>query len=426
MRAASLSALTGLCLALLTSLEAAARSPQFKPAVNSQVAAARRVAPAIGVHIVELASGETAYSYNASTRRILASNTKIVTSAAALDRLGPGYFFETEVLARGDISGEHLKGDLAILGGGDPSLSGRDYQGDVFGPFREWAAALGRLGIRRIEGDLYLVHGLFDSQFVHPDWPQDQLTRWYEAPVAALSFNDNCVLVRVRPGARPGRPAKIEMEPELPLFRLENQALTTGRGRSQTLEVDRKRQKGEENVLTVGGRVYSQTESYDHWVAVADPVAYFGAALEAAFTEEGVQIDGRIYATPTRPRPEAARSNGHSVGGPWRRVSIHRTDLLTVLQVVNKRSQNFYAESVLKTLGARHCGDGSWAGGLRVVSEFLDDAGLPPGSYDLADGSGMSRNNRFAPEQLTHLLRTMFHHRWGPEYVETLPTSGER
>ncbi len=138
-------------LALL-SLPAYGQSEPFRANVNAQVAAARQVAPDLGVHVVELLSGKAVYSYNPETRRILASNTKLVTSAAALDRLGPGYFFETEVLVRGQVAGGVLAGDLAIVGGGDPNLSGRQYQGDSFGAFREWAAALQRIGVGRIEG----------------------------------------------------------------------------------------------------------------------------------------------------------------------------------------------------------------------------------------------------------------------------------
>lgn len=401
---------------LLLSPLAWGRSAQFTPSVNAQVSAARKVAPAIGVHVLELGSGETVYSYNAATQRILASNTKIITSAAALDRLGPGYFFETEVLARGEVREGILYGDLAILGGGDPNLSGRQYQGDAFGPFREWGQALARLGIRRVEGDLFLVHGLFDSELVHPDWPRNQLTRWYEAPVAALSFNDNCVLVRVEPASRAGASARVTADPPLPLFQVESSASTTSRGSQQWLDIDRKQSSGEENTLTVRGRIYQRSDPIDKWVTVADPVTFFGTALREALREEGVEVTGRLV-----PAARLARSDA-----VWRRVLTHRTDLLTVLEVVNKRSQNFYAESVLKLLGAEQCGDGSWLGGARAVREFLDELGLVPGSYQFADGSGMSRNNRFTPEQITQILRAMFGHPWGAEYVRTLPTSGER
>ncbi len=407
----------GLILTLLLAPEVWGRTPQFTPAVNAQVAAARRVASALGVHVLDLSSGEQVYSFHPGVRRILASNTKLVTSAAALDRLGPGFFLETEVLVRGRVAGGVLEGDLAVVGGGDPSLSGRDYLGDVYGPFREWAAALRQLGVRRLAGDLVLVHGLFDAEHVHPDWPRDQLTRWYEAPVAALAFNDSCVRVRVRPGPRPGAPAAVEVEPALELFELASSALTTGARRHQGLAVGREETPAEAWTLTVGGRIHRSAEPYGQWVAVADPVAYFGAALRAALAEEGIEVAGRLV--PVAALPPAA-------GGPWRRVATHRTGLLTVLEVVNKRSQNLYAESVLKLLGARLCGEGSWAAGRRVAEEFLTEAGLAPGAYRLADGSGMSRGNRFTPEQVTRLLRHMFEHRWGEEYLRTLPYSGER
>ncbi len=393
-----------------------AQTAQFRSAVNAQVSAARKVAPALGVHIRELTSGEAKYSYNADTRRILASNTKIITTAAALDRLGPAYYFETEVLVRGELVEGSLQGTLAILGGGDPTLSGRHYQGDPYGPFREWASALKRVGIRRVEGDVLLVDGVFDAELVHPDWPKNQLTRWYEAPVAGLSFNDNCVLVKVSPGGPAGSAARVETVPDLPLFEIQSSATTTGRASSQWLKIDRRTVPGEENVLTVGGRIYLGNEPYDKWVTVSDPLTFFGVALRAALVEEGIAVTGKILAAPQLTRSETA----------WRRVTTHRTDLLTVLGVINKRSQNFYAESVLKLLGSHLCGRGTWTEGVRVIREFLEEVGLKPESYRLADGSGMSRNNSFTPEQLTRLLRHMTFHDWGNEYVATLPFSGER
>ncbi len=403
-------------LLLLAAVPAIGRTAEFKSAVNSQVAAARRVGPELGVHILDLESGETVYSFYPGARRIVASNAKLVTSAAALDRLGPGFVFETPVLVRGEIRGGTLYGELAVVGGGDPNLSGRHYLGDSFAPFRPWAAALRELGVARLEGDLVLVTGLFDDEHVHPDWPRDQLTRWYEAPVAALLFNDACVLVKVSPDGGAGSAARVETVPTLPLFRVESTATTTARSRDAGLVIDRREAS---NVLTVRGRVHRGTESIDKWVAVADPVEYFGAALRAALEEEGIAVAGGTRRTPALD------------GGGWRRLATHRSDLLTTLEVINKRSQNLFAESLLKLLGARLCGQGrerpgSWESGVRAVEEFLAEAGLEPGTYRLVDGSGMSRNNRFTPEQMTRLLRHMYFHRWGSEYLRTLPHSGER
>lgn len=401
-------------LLLLPAPLPAETDPALRQAVDAQVAAARRVASALGVHVVDLASGAEVYSYNADTERILASNTKLFTAAAALDRLGPGYFFETEILARGEVVGGTLAGDLAVVGSGDPNLSGRQYFGDSFGPFREWAAVLARHGIARVASDVVLVHGFFDDERVHPDWPRDQLTRWYEAPVEALSFNDNCVLVRVEPDGGPGRPARVEVVPPLPIFTVDSSARTTSDHRQQWVAIGR-RTGAEGHVLTASGKIYSRTRSIDEWIAVDDPLRYFGAALAAALAEEGIAVAGEV-------RP----AEGLAGGDGWRRLHTHRTDLLTVLEVVNKRSQNFYAESVLKLLGAELCGEGTWRAGIRAVAELLDEIGIAAGTYQMTDGSGMSRGNRFTPRQVTRLLEHMFGHRWGHEFVRTLPFSGER
>lgn len=388
----------------------------LKSAVNQEVRKARGVASELGVHIVEIDTGRDVYSYNADTRRIIASNTKLVSSAAALDRLGPTYFFETPVFLRGNMHGNSLDGDLGVVGGGDPTISGRFSNGDSFAVFRHWAARLKELGIRRIDGDLYLATGFFDDQWVHPDWPKDQLDRWYEAPVASLSFNDNCVLVKAEGVRTVSGNARISLVPALPFYKLKGSVSLTSNPRKEWIRIGRKTASPtaeEARTFEISGRIHRRTEQLDKWVTVANPVTYFGVALRHALLEEGVELTGRVLKV-------------RSLSGSWRQVTVHRSDLLTALEIVNKRSQNFYAEAVTKTLGAETCGEGTWEAGLRTIREFLDEVGLDRSAYSLADGSGMSRNNRFTPRQLTTLLRHMHGHRWSAEYRSTLPVSGEK
>lgn len=407
MKRSPLRSAAALALLVVLAPEAGATSLLTR-ALNEQVAAARRVAPSLGVHVVDVESGDEVYAYNADRPQILASNTKLFTTAAALELLTPDYQFETPVLIRGATYDGILDGDLAVVGGGDPNISGRFHDGDSFYIFRRWAASLRQRGVREVSGDLYLVHGLFRDEKIHPEWPRDQLARWYEAPVAALSFNDNCVLVRVAPGAERGAPARVKLVPDLGLFRVVAQVSTTSSRRRQRITV--KREPGSHQI-TVSGRVYRRGPAAEAWVTVPDPVEYFGAALRAALEEEGVRIYGRL-----RPVEELP-------GAVWERVTVYRSRLLPTLEVVNQRSQNFYAESVVKLLGARSSGEGSWQAGVGAVEGFMARLGLD-GELSLADGSGMSRGNRATPRAVTQLLQHMFFHPWGREYLRSLPASG--
>ena len=140
---------------------------------------------------MDLSSRAPAFAFQADNPLMLASNTKLLTTAAALGVLGSEHVFETRVYGRGAVADGQLTGDLAVVGGGDPNISGRFHDGDSLAIFRGWADALAARGIRRVSGDLLLVNGMFAGPRIHPDWPRDQLTSWYEAPVDALSFNDN-------------------------------------------------------------------------------------------------------------------------------------------------------------------------------------------------------------------------------------------
>jgi len=402
----------GLSLALLGGAPGLAQTPQapqtpLSLAVQAEVTHAQREAAAVGVNIVQLDTGEAVFSYNPQQPRVIASNSKLFTTSTALDTLGQGFVFETRFLMRGTVADGVLHGDLGVVGAGDPQISGREYEGDPFGAFRPWAAALRERGVRRIVGDLYLAHGLFEAMQIHPDWPRDQLAEWYEAPVAALSFSDNCILVRVSPG-KAGQPAIVETVPPVSVFRVDNSTLTRAARRGTKLFVGRTG-----DLLTVRGTIDARSGPFETWVTVPDPIAYFGGALRAALAQEGIAMDGGLRSVDQLPGPL------------WQRVAVHRSDLVTAIRTTNKRSQNFYAESLVKQVGAKRCGHGSWSDGVKVIAELMASIGVLPGELHLVDGSGMSRENQASPRAITTLLRHMFYHPAGPELVKSLPFSGE-
>lgn len=408
----------GLILALALGLvgagSASALDEPLARAVAREVARLEARAPSVrvGVHVMEVESGAGRFENRADELFIAASNTKLATTAAALDALGPGYLFETRLLARGAVEEGTLHGDLAVVGAGDPGISWRPYPWpeDPFGVFRRWVAALREAGVERVDGDVLLVHGRFPRPWVHPGWKGENRLEWYQVPVAALGFHENVLQLRAHPGERPGRPARVEIRPPVPGFEPLERVVTTSSWRRHGLRVD---QLGGGPVQLSGG-VHRASRHLDAYLAVDDPVAYFGRALLTALGEEGLAVSG------------GARPVERLPGLTWQPVAVHRSDLLTAVEITNRESQNLYAESLIKVLGAETCGRGTWERGVRAVEGFLSEAGLEPGSYRLADGSGLSRDNRFTPRQLTRLLRFMHGHRWGAEWRASLPRGGER
>lgn len=381
----------------------------LEQALAREVANAQRSARELGVHVVDLAEDRSVYSYQADQRRILASNTKLLTTAAALAELGPGFRYETRVAIRGEVRDGTLVGDLAVQGAGDPNISGRFHDGDAYATFRGWADALAERGISRVAGDLYLVNGIFELPRVHPDWPRDQLSTWYEAPVDALSFSDNCILVRIWPNRRAGARPIVKTVPDLDYFKIRNEA-RTGEGRGGTLYVTR---DDSSDTIVVSGTTGRSAGRLDVWVAVYDPEAYFAAALRGALAERGIEIAG------------GDRPVHGSPPGVWEVVATFESTIEQTLEVTNKHSQNFYAESLAKLLGFRHTGRGSWDAAAEAVGAFLIRLGIDPEDFRLADGSGLSRANQATPRALTTLLARMYSHDFGREFVRSLPHSGE-
>jgi serine-type D-Ala-D-Ala carboxypeptidase/endopeptidase (penicillin-binding protein 4) len=395
-----------------------ARKPAPPVSLDGALAAALRTlqgsSQAVSLSIVEVETRNRVFGFRDDVQMVIASNNKLITSAAALDKLGPDYEIETPFLMRGEIRDGVLEGDLAVVGAGDPNISGRFYEGDSFAVFKTWAAAARQAGIQRVSGNLVLATGYFDDVLIHPDWPRGQLDRWYQAPVSSLSYNDNCVLVKVQP--RAGKSAAVLFEPPLPIFQLSGQVAMTANSRHQRVMIGRRLDGDAETQRTylVGGQIYSKGGKVDEWITVQDPVGYFASGLRQAFALVGIAIDGPnspVQALPADPS--------------WKKLAAHKSGLQRTLEVLNKRSQNFYAESVIKLLGAKFGGAGTWPAGVAVAKDFLAKVGIAEGSYTMVDGSGLSRSDRFTAAQLTKLLSHMFHHASSSQFARSLPYSGE-
>ena len=378
-----------LCLALAAALIAA-------PAARGAAAVAELLeAHGLGgaeasVVALRLDSGERLLAERPGAPRIPASNMKLLTTAAALAELGPDFRFRTELrIAR---RGERPP-VLIVRGSGDPAFGDRkilDMHGlSLDGLIGKWVDAVRSAGVERA-ARLVVDDRIFDRTFVHPDWPRDQLNRWYCAQVAGLNFHDNCL--DVYPAATEGgEPARIRIEPPVDFVETANKTRTAGKS---TFWISRELGT---NAITFRGKVQGEHRRPTH-VTIHDPPRFFARFLGKRLERAGVSVavTGKPGPAETLPEGEAL----HAV----------ETTLKIVLQRCNKDSQNLFAEALLKRLGRARGGDrGSWENGAAAVSGFLRRrlGAEAAAEATVADGSGMSRHNRVSARVLARLLRSM-------------------
>lgn len=359
------------------------------------------------IQIVELESGRVVAERNPHMALSPASNMKLFTTAAAIDLLKPTFEVTTSVYVRGEVDATGtLNGDVKFVGRGDPTIGGRFHDGVATAVLQEWASDLKRAGIKNITGNLIFEYGYFDTEYIHPTWPVDQLVAWYEAPIAAFSMQEGCVEVRVLP-SRPGGPCVVQLEPPTSYVSVQN-SCRTGRGLPFITR------KNGSNEIIVRGGVPARSGATEVFITVENPVHYFAAVTNETLQRAGLRVGGQIVL--------AANDNRTD----WRPVSKHTTPLSILIYVINKKSQNHYAEQVLKILGAEVKKQGTWAAGNAVLTEWLTGKiGVPANEFLPTDGSGMSRNNRASANAFVTLLRYMWKSPWREEFVSSLPYTGD-
>ncbi len=365
-----------------------------------------------GVEIKSLDTGRVLYALNARKLMMPASNMKIVTLAAAAEALGWDYRFKTTLESDAEIVDGALKGNLVVRGGGDPTINSRGNRARAL--FDEWAAAIKAAGITRIDGNILADAGAFDGRGLGQGWSWDYLEAGYAAPSSALEFNENIATLTVRPGAKAGDFAQLELPPSTGLGLLHG--VVTGEAETAT-RINVERVPGS-NDLDITGSIAAGAQPATREVAVANPALYFAHALTLALIERGIPVRGIPVVFQRSPllAPLPRATIVESQSPPLREIAT------TMMKV----SQNLYAETLLKAIGAAGGTTGTAGAGRAAAEKIFGAWGIQPGSYVQADGSGLSRYDFVTAEMIVTLLERMHkdqkHH---DAFLATLPIAGK-
>ena len=336
-----------------------------------------------------------------------ASVIKLVTTAAALDLLGQGYRWSTQVMYTGTIDGHTLNGDLYIRGNGDPYLT----------PERFWRL-LNRIfiyGIHRITGDV-----LIDNSYFEPG--KVDYAAFDQQPYRTYNVGPNAVLVGFQAtefhfdidttGTDPA--VKITPFPVSPRLRIINQVkLVNGRCNAwqKRLSLETRNNAGMLEVIFTGNyaRACKQRTLYRRVSEAQDHYQHFFLPL---WSQIGGSVEGKI-------------ARGTVPAGASRVLEEPSISLAEAVRLVNKFSNNVMTRQILLSIGAQKSGPpGTTEKGLAAVNAWLVEHDLDHPALQLDNGAGLSRDARISAGLLGKLLLHVYKQAYMPEFIAALPVSG--
>lgn len=404
-------------------LPVAPADPAARPAwLAAQLDAAVRAQPLlagarVGAVVVDVRGGQPLWSHQAGLPLNLASVTKIITAAAALHTLGGDFRWRTSVLAEARRPGSGVvEGDLFLRGRGDPTLTGAG--------LRELAQAVAWRGVTEVTGDLVVDGSYFDLVDEPPrfaDQPRERAG--FRAPIGAASLERNAVTVVVVAAPGGAGPAQVSIEPPATDYvRLVTPAVATvATGRTRVHVASKVTRTHLE--LRVSGQILASDGVTFVRRRIDDPARMFGEVFRAALAERGVKVRGRRI--------------GRGLAPPTAVLVAERASppLAEVARAMVKTSDNFLAETILKTVGAESrtlppppavAPPATWADGTAAVHRYLvEQAGVPAGSFRMENGSGLFDATAVSADAVARVLVAAWRDfRVGPDLAAAMATGG--
>jgi D-alanyl-D-alanine carboxypeptidase/D-alanyl-D-alanine-endopeptidase (penicillin-binding protein 4) len=360
-----------------------------------------------GIAVQSLDRCERLFELNSGTLLVPASVAKIVTVAAAADAVGWDFRYTTTVRATAPIVDGVLRGDLLIVGSGDPSIGGRGSD-----DLSSWVEGLRAAGLRRIEGRVIGDDDAVEEPRPQLAWAWDDLGYATGALFGALNLSENRTSVTITPGGSPGTSASVAVEPRT--FRAVTNRVVTGlAGSPQLLWPE---QRPGEAALTIAGSIPAGAAPAALAVSVGNPTLWFASALKSRLIRDGIEVSGDAVDIDDVVPPPSRDSTTLL-------FTHHSLPLAQLALPVLKDSVNLYAEALMRlnaAAGAFPTNDAA----LEGVRKRLDSWGIASGSYQLVDGSGLSRRDAISADAVLAVLTRMADPSSQSPFVTALPIAG--
>ncbi len=394
--------LAGWAQTLQERIEAIAGDPALKEAVVSMC--------------VRTGDGRTLADIGAERMAVPASNMKLITTGAALHELGRGYRFETSIAHDGRIEDGILKGNIYIIGGGDPTMGSQDSLAvDIEKTFGQWEKAISDAGIREIHGHVIGDGRHFDGMTEHPTWLWNDIGTYYGAGATGLMFYEKMLSFAVSAGQEVGAPINIAPSyPATPWMEIRYDCSTGKKGTGDQLYMYTSdlapvaEIRGTFGVDRAAKRVDCSNKFPEYTCA-----SYFAEYLN----RHGIACSGGP--SDFRLCRETAAEDSLTIIGSTLSPSLKR-----ILFETNYDSNNLYAEALYRTLGKTRTGSACYDSCAVAMNDILKSMGIRTAGSSITDGSGLSRQNYISADFFCRFLGAMMKSPEFEDYLETIPSPG--
>ena len=359
-----------------------------------------------GIVVQSLDRSERLFELNPRTLMVPASAAKLVAGATGVDAVGWDYRFETLLQTNGVINNGVLRGDLLIIGAGDPSIGGRDGI-----DLSAWLGALKAFGVSRIEGRVIGDDNLLEEPRPGLSWAWDDLGT-SGTIYGALNLHENRMPVAVWPGAAAGRPAELVVDPFAQQRPLISRVVTGERNSGQLLWTE---QRPGELALTIAGSIAAGAMPVVMSVSVGNPTLWFARSLRHQLIAAGIDVTGEAYDLDDMEAPPDRTT--------LTVLHTHRSPPLSdLVKPTFKESINLYAEALFRLNAPRTTPTNDAA--IERLRGRLAEWSIPPDGQQLVDGSGLSRRDTATAETLVLILQRMYDTDATSPWMAALPVAG--
>jgi len=352
--------------------------------------------------------GTTLFARRATVPVAPASTLKLLIATSALNLLGPKYRFATRFVTNGaqEPVGT-LRGDLWLVGGGDPTLTSDD--------LRRGVGVLSRSGIGQIEGALQVDGTAFSGPEQNPRWDPDDLSYGYAAGTSAISLDEDTVEFDVSPDPGGGL-ATIRVVPDNDSITFQGTIRSVPAGSDSEVTIERRPEldpgPGHEprNEYDVDGYI-AQGETQKFYKPVLGLPGYVGGVVSSMLSTRSISLAGGY-------RAGAAPADAKVL---WE----HRSATLdTIVREMLVDSNNHTAETLLRLIGEQNGRAGTDGAGIAVEKRELTKLGVPRDRMTVYDGSGLAPSDRIMPLSLAKLVSAEARGPAGDTFVRSLPLVG--